>query len=268
MQLPYSPHDLLPIDKPSIEPHKDDSTYFYEKVVKHLIPDMVRMMNNGIPIDLQKVSELEDTVVSVLDKVHDKLRTNDLMLEFLKETSTGIKKQKIKQLEAKKKEPSDFLKEFDPKNKIHRTYLVNTYLKYEGKDDMILPEWSVKDLKKLNQIIASKFIDDLLNKSSEYTKYGNNLITMAMEQLACDKCEAYNKNRIESKIQSLDNSDIITLFNPGSDVQKRNLMKFLGIESENTTKAGNEQWNRNELQRLQKLIDVLLDEKEVNINEE
>ena len=54
------PHNLLPIVRPLEDTTQYDETYFYENVVKHLIPDIVQMEANGIPIDLSKVSVLED----------------------------------------------------------------------------------------------------------------------------------------------------------------------------------------------------------------
>ena len=86
-------------------------------------------------------------------------------------------------------------------------------------------------------------------------------ITSAMETLANDKADIYNKNKIDTKIEQLQEQDIIRGFNPGSPVQKQNFFKFYGIESEKETKTGNPQWDRKELERLQKLINIMIDEK-------
>ena len=160
------PHNLLPIVRPLEDTTQYDETYFYEKVVKHLIPDIVQMEANGIPIDLKKVAKLETTVDDVLGEVHRKLANNDMMLDFLKSVAKEHKKVKTEELESKKKEAADFLTIFNAKNTTHRTYVVNSYLISQGKEDMVMDKWSIKDLKKLNQILASKFLSDLLSEFS------------------------------------------------------------------------------------------------------
>jgi hypothetical protein len=46
----YSPHDLLPACEPRT--CNADPVKFYDTVAKHLIKDTVRIMDNGLPIDL------------------------------------------------------------------------------------------------------------------------------------------------------------------------------------------------------------------------
>ena len=125
---------------------------------------------------------------------------------------------------------------------------------------MLLEEWSVKDVKKLNQIIASNFIDNLLNHSIK--DYMIPTIDSAMYALATTKAEIYNKNRITSKIESLDEVKLIDKFNPGSSTQKQEFFKFYGIESDKETKAGNPQWDRDALEELQKLLKTMIEDKE------
>ena len=256
------PHDLLPITRPLEETNLPSDTSFYDNVVKALIPDIVQMEANGIPIDLSKVSKLETTVTEVLSEVHKKLANNDIMLDFLKSVAKQYKKDKTEELVNKKKEPEDFLKPFDAKNTTHRTFVVNTYLTSNGKDDMTMEKWGVKDLKKLNQILASKFISDLLEGNIQ--DYMQTYINTAMYRLAKDKADAYNKNKVDSKINQLQEQDLIHSFNPGSSTQKQNFFKFYGIESEKETKAGNPQWDRTELLRLQKLLGIMIDKEQDN----
>ena len=253
------PHDLLPIVRPLEDTTQYDETYFYENVIQPLIKDIVQMEANGIPIDLAKVAVLEDTVTNVLDEVYRKLANNELMLKFLRTVATQYKKDKAEELETKKKTSEDFIKPFDIKNKVHRSYAVNTYLLSINRKDMCMEEWSIKDLRKLNQILASNFLQSLLDKTinSSMEVY----ITSAMETLANDKADIYNKNKIDTKIDQLQEQDIIHSFNPGSPIQKQNFFKFCGIESEKETKTGNPQWDRAELERLQKLINIMIDEK-------
>ena len=74
-------------------------------------------------------------------------------------------------------------------------------------------------------------------------------------------CNQNINTKINTKIEQLQEQDIIYGFNPGSPIQKQNFFKFCGIESEKETKTGNPQWDRAELERLQKLINIMIDEK-------
>ena len=259
MSLNSIPHDLLPIKRPLEDNNLPNEVYFYNEVIQPLIKDIVQMEANGIPIDLSKVSKLEAIVVDVISEVHKKLANNDMMLNFLKSVTTQYKKDKTKELESKKKEPEDFLKPFNIKNTTHRTFVVNTYLTSNGKDDMVMEKWGIRDLKKLNQILASKFISDLLE--GDIQDYMQTYINTAMYKLAQTKSEIYNENKIDSKINQLQEQDLIHSFNPGSSTQKQNFFKFYDIESEKETKAGNPQWDRTELLRLQKLLETMIEEK-------
>ena len=251
-----NPLDLLPIQHPQ-EYAPEDPLYFYNNVVQPLIPDILRVEANGIPIDLEKVQELETQVSNILEEVHNKLRTNPMMLDFLKYEAEKLRKNKIEKLEDKKKTPEDFYKPFIISNKIHRTWVINLYLGANSKADMKMEEWSLKDVKKLNQVLASKFIQDLLDKTLDPNHH---IVVEAMKQLAEEKCRAYNKNRIDSKINTVKEDDLINAFNPSSPIQLQNFFKFYGIESENTTPTGNPKWDRSELLRIQKLLDTMLKE--------
>ena len=256
------PHDLLPITRPLEDTNPPDETYFYNNVIQPLIKDIVQMEANGIPIDLAKVAVLEDTVTNVLNEVYKKLGNNELMLKFLRSIAKQYKKNKTEQLESKKKTVEDFIKPFDIKNKVHRTYVVNYYL--EDRPDLQMEEWSIKDLKKLNQILGSAFIQNIVDKklpTENCLQWMQNKIDLGMLKLAQDKCDIYNKNKIDTKIEQLQEQDIINSFNPGSPTQKQNFFKFYGIESEKETATGNPQWDRTELLRLQKLINIMIDEK-------
>lgn len=253
------PHDLLPIKRPLEDANYPESTYFYKNVVSKLIPDIIRMEASGIPINLAKVADVEKTIDNVLEQVYTKLQNNSMMLTFLESVDNEYKANKTKVLESKKKTYEDFLKPFNIKNKTHKSYVVNAQLSLMGKSDMVLPEWSNKDLKKLNQIIASKFINDLLE--GHIQEYMFPVINLAMEQLAKDKADAYNKNKVDTKIDEIKTTTSISTFNPGSSLQKQKFFAFYNIESEKETAAGSPQWDRKELERIQKLLAMLIEDK-------
>lgn len=256
---PTHPIDLLPIVRPLDSTNFPDETFFYQNVVCKLIPDIIRMETNGIPINLNKVSGVEETVNNALENVYSQIAKSPLMLKYLESENVAKRKVKELQLEAKKKTVDDFLTTFNSKNKVHRSYLVNHYLVSCNKADMCMDEWSIKDLKKLNQIIASKFLQDLLE--GKFNSCATPMIDAAMRKLAEDKAEAYNKNKIETKIEAVQSEQLIKAFNPGSAQQKQKFFSFYGIESENETAAGSAKWDRKEIERLLKLLDNLIEEK-------
>ena len=252
--------DLLPIKRPLEDDNFPEETFFYNNVIKELIPDVLRFESNGIPINLDKVTEVENTVNNVLSTVRDKLANNKLMNDFLNHKDIITKSKKYSELEAKQKTYKDFIKPFNPKNKTHRSFVVNQYLLDNNKNDMTMNEWSIKDLKKLNQIIASKFITDLLDNNIQ--DYMNPIIDKAMIELAAVKANTYNKNIIEVKKDKISNSKLIDSFNPGSAQQKQEFFNYYSIESESETKTGNPQWNREELEKLQQLLSIMIKDKE------
>lgn len=256
------PIDYLPITRPleDTNPVPNDM-WFYENIVIKLLPDIIRLEATGIPIDLSKVKKVEETIDSVLERVQQVLVNNKLVQKFLNDRYNSKSETTIKQLESKIKTVKDFLKPFDQKNKIHRTFVVNTYLTSIHREDMIMDEWSKKDLKKLNQIIASKFISDLIE--GKFSDYMQPIIDTAMETLAKQKADTYNKNRLEARKEKLLKEKDTMSFNPNSAPQCQHFFESLGIESENQTKAGKPQWDRKSLEQLNKLLDSML-EKETN----
>lgn len=253
------PHDLLPIKRPLEDDVWPDDMYFYNNVIKPLIPDIIRLEATGIPINLEKVGEVEKAVESVLSEVAENLANNPLMKDFLAEKFSYVQKTVSEETKSKEKSPEDFYKDFDPKNKIHRTFVVNNYLQIHGLEDKIMDEWTKKDLKLLNQFIGSIFITDLL--AGNIKAYMEPTIKEAMIKLATAKADAYNKNKIEANQKKLKEKETKLYFNPGSAQQKAQFFSYLGIDSENTTKAGNPQWDKSALENLHKLIKIMLDEK-------
>ena len=253
-----NPLDLLPIERPleSTEPWPDD-TYFYNNVVSKLIPDVIKLETTGIPIDLEKVKQVEDTVNNVLKDIKDILKDNKFIEQYL---CTKYLKESDKALgEMKTKTTEDFLVAFDVKKKAHRSAVVNYWLKNNGHEDMVMDEWSIKDLQMCNQIVGSKFLTDILAKNIQ--GYMFPFIDEAMEELANEKARIYNLNRLsiyENKMRKKKNE---LAFNPGSSLQKQEFFEMLGIESDSETAKGAQQWNRAALEQLNKYLDTLIESK-------
>lgn len=253
-----SPYDLLPVPLPLTDPNPPTTIDFYNTVVAPLSRDVIQMMNTGIPINLDNVSEVEDTVNNVLQKVKDNLENNELILNFLRSQNSKAVKAKQELLETKKRDASYYLKPYETKNSTHRSYVVNELLRSLNKEDMTMDSWSIKDIKKLNSIIDSKFLNDLLSNKLEL--YMKPIIDTAMNRLAEDKANAFNKNKIDNKKEEISNKDLIGKFNPGSPKQKTDFFSFYGIESESETSTGNAKFDRAELERILKLVDSMIED--------
>lgn len=250
--------ELLPIDRP-LEHNKYTPLDFYNNIVCKLIPDILKLEDTGIPIDLTKVQKLEEIVNEVLNNVDTVLSTNPLMTEFLNTKNSVLKNKDKEIISTKKKTYENYLKPFDVKNKVHRSYVVNLFLTKNNYNDYLMDEWSLKDLKKLNQIISSKFIQDLIDKNIQ--SYMSEYIDEAMIALATEKANIYNKNIDDRMITNESKGKYNIKFNPASSTQKQEFFDWLDIESESETKTGAPQWNRKELERLQKLLTIMIDDK-------
>lgn len=255
--MTYSPHDLIPCKEPKEEEFKDIPAFFYYNVIQYLIKDVVRMADAGILLDMQKVEELENVVENVLKEVKIKLAINPLMQKFLAEKNKHLVDKKREELNSKKKEPKDFLKEFNPKNNVHRTYVLNAYFKSIDKlTEFYKEDYSVKDIKAINEYLQSNFITSLLDKTLSST---HEIVLLGMQNLALDKAKIYNSN-YDNKKECVTVEDVQKNFNAGSAIQKQELFGFLGIESEEVSKkTGNDSWNKKELEKLLALINSMIE---------
>lgn len=231
----YSPWSLLPAPEPATVSPPDG--YFYDMVAKHLIKDTIRLMANGLPIDLNKVQELESTLDVTLSKVQQSLASNPIVRQYLSERYTRITREYIADQQSKMKPPDHFIKPFNHKNLDHRSYFM--YFFIEGKsisppDELLpsgIPKWSANDVKKLssNHIILAKLLDGTISPS-------NLFVQQAMQLLAQHKSEIYNR-KYEDNIRTLAGVEYPD-FSPASPDQKHELLTgILGYESEKLTDA-------------------------------
>lgn len=231
----YSPWSLLPAPEPcTVSPPPN---YFYEEVAKHLIKDTVRLMANGLPIDLQKVQELETTLDDTLSKVQQSLASNPIVRQYLSERYSRLTKEYIADQQSKMKPSDHFLKPFSHKNMDHRSYFM--YLFIQGKDinppeELLpsgIPKWSANDVKKLSgtYVILKKLLDGTISPS-------NLFVQQAMQLIAQHKSEIYNR-KYEDNIRTLAGVEYPD-FSPASPDQKHELLTgILGYHSEKLTDA-------------------------------
>ena len=235
----YSPWSLLPAPEPRTVSPPDN--YFYDKVAKHLIRDVVRIMMNGLAIDLEKVSELEDEIDKTLEQVNKTLSNNKYVKEFIKQRNKAIIEAYKQDRKAKLKQPKDFIKPFRYNDITHRSYFMHIYAQKQGiiePTDTLptgVPKWSAKLVKKL--AITRPILQRLLTGDLQES---HSIVKEAMELLAKHKCDIYNKKylkEIENPV-NLPKKYELKPFNPNSPDDKHGLLTgLLGLESGKLTDA-------------------------------
>lgn len=250
----YSCWNLLPLAEPRLEWPTDD--FFYENVSKHLVKDIVRITMNGIPIDLDKVAELEIVLDNVLSEVAEQLAFNPLIYDFQIKQHSRIVNEYIAEQKSKIKDYKHFVKPFDHTKMEHRSYFMYCYIQDHPlpgvPTDFVLldiPKWTVRDVKRHDKVVLTRLVNGELSLSNKYVK-------AAMRLLAEHKADLYNRRfGYHDNIANAPRMPIPP-FNPASPLQKQALFEWLGIESEKTSKdTGQPSWDRDEIERVNKETD-------------
>ena len=228
----YSPHDLLPAPEPRT--YNPALGYFYHNVAKHLVKDTVRIMNNGLHIDLDRVEQLESTLDDQLAQVISQLASNPLIKQFQELQHKQLVSDYIEDRQSKLRQVDYYLKPFKHSDMTHRSYFMHFFSQLNDipAPSELLPgtniaKWDAKLVKKF--AATRPVLQRLL--SGELTSHP--CIELAMNQCAQDKCTIYNQKYLDA-IQSPDVP--VPAFNPGSSLQKQKLFEWLGIESDKTSK--------------------------------
>jgi hypothetical protein len=247
-----NPIDLLPIEHPTeVDPSIDNPLYFYDNVVKPLIPTVINIQNNGIPIDLNKVEKLEKTLVDLLEEVNIKAHNNKYIQQYLTTVHKRTINDKRQELSIKAKGYKDYYKPYDTSKIELRTALVNYYFKSKGKDTYCKDKWTVKDLKSLNTFKVDTFIQDVIDKKIDSR---SEIAVEAMVDYAASKATIYNKS-LQDKLKEAEK--VALQFNLGSAKQKKEFFAMVGIEHLSTTDKGEPSYPRKDLEKiLQTITDV------------
>lgn len=243
----YSPHDQLPAPEPKTAEYP--LGYFYENTAKYLIKDTVRIMDNGLNIDFDKVIELEELLVEQLEEVDKELAGNPLIQQYLEERYASIIDDYIKDRESKMRSFDYYLKPFKFKDMVHRSYFMDEYAKLQGwgSPEEKLPtgvsKWPVKLVKQYAK--TNRLLQMLLDGTAPVD---TPMINSAMVKLATDKARMYNEGYVEQVRQP---NVPYPKFNPGSSKQKQELFAMLGIDSEAVSKdTGLPKWDRKQVERV------------------
>lgn len=238
-----SPYEHLPMPAPrDFDP---GPAFFYKNFAKPLIEDFIDIMNAGLHIDEDAVEDLRVTVDEVLETVTKVLEKNKIVQRYHKHIQPQKQKEYADKCTENIRTLSFYLKPYKPGDMVHRTWIVNTYLKTKGWGKDQQKKWAVKDLKDFNKRKKDPFLQAIINKrkiENKYTKEG-------MRALAAHKLELWNRPRYEKAQTPVD----MEPFNPGSAKQKQELFAMLGIESKKKSKkTGDDSWDRKAIEELQK----------------
>jgi DNA polymerase I-like protein with 3'-5' exonuclease and polymerase domains len=243
----YSPHDQLPAPEPKTVHYPME--HFYEKTAKHLIKDTVRIMDNGVAIDLDKVVDLEAVLAEQLGEVEKELAGNKLIQQFLKKRYKKQITAYIVDRKSKMRDAAYYLAPFKPKDMFHRSYFMEEYAKTQGWSSPAdkLPtgvgKWPANLVKKYAK--TNRVLGMLLDGSIPLSMP---VITTAMDRLAQDKTDIYNNKYVT---QTKNPEVPYPKFNAASPKQKQELFAMLGIESEAASKTtGEASWDRAQIERV------------------
>ena len=242
------PYQRLPFPAPKdFDPGIEDPSYFYNNFVKPSIPDMIQMMDTGLCIDQDAVEDLRKTITTVLLDVKNKLKSNSLIQRFQTERLPAAQKAYTEKCTQSVRTVDFYVKEFNDKDVLHRTWIVNTYLRKLGRPDDTEEKWILKDLKQYNIFLNDSFVSALIKKR----RMPNNLDVLAgMKALAEYKLSLWNKPRYEASKVPV----ILEDFNPGSNKQVKELFEMLSIAPLAFSKdTGNASWGREQIEELQKI---------------
>jgi len=245
----HRPWELLPAPEPKTVDYPDP--YFYHNVAKFLVKDTVKLMSNGLHIDLEKVMELEKTIDDILDTVAANIASNPLVIEFLEhyhkakvEEYRELKKSKLKTFE-------HFIKPFKYSNMVDRSYFMHIFATSVGVKEPSetlptgIPKWPVKTVKKLQgkYPLLKKLVEGALSDSHP-------IVAKAAKAIATDKAKMYN----EKYLAQIKDPDVaMPVFNPKSSKDLQGFFAYYGIESDVISKkTGLPSWSREQVIRVNK----------------
>jgi len=248
----YSPHDQLPAPEPQTIEYP--LGHFYQNTARYLIKDTVRIMDNGLNIDIDKVIKLEETLAEQLAEVEKELAENPLIKKYLELRYESEIKQYVEDRKSKLRDSEYYLVPFKPNDMNHRSYFMEEYAKEKGwgipeeKLPTGVSKWPVSLVKKYAK--TNRLLQMLLDGT---IPANTPTISKAMNRLANDKANLYNDKYLEQVKQP---TVPYPKFNPGSSKQKQELFEMLGIESEETSKeTGLPKWDRTQVERVNKETD-------------
>jgi hypothetical protein len=240
------PIEHLPMPKPC--DYDPGPKFFYENFVSPITEDMIKMMCTGMHIDEDAVESLRSTIDEVLSSVDARLLRNPIIQKYQAQRQVEAQKAHYAKSTEAIRTPEDFYRPYNG-SVIHRSWVVNTYLKSIGAEKDCKESWTVKSLKSYNVFKGDRTLEKIVDKS---ITEDSPVLKAGMQALAEFKTELWNRPRYDkaNAKASLDP------FNPGSAKQKQELFEMLNIEPfEVSDKTGDGSWGRDHIEALLKQSD-------------
>lgn len=241
---------LLPIPHPlTYNPAETDPLYFYNNVTKPLIEPFIRLMQTGLVIDDDAVESLRTTIDSVLASVTAGLAANPIIIDYQKVAYKENKAKLITEQQSKFRTIDYYLKQYNRKDVIHNTYVINTLLDANNLSSDKRSKWTINDIKKYKIVYTHQLLDDIVNNTVQLT---DPIVLSAMKQLAQTKLDIYNKSKMQ-KVTNATVDDLAPPFNPGSSLQKKKLFEHLNIPAlKFSKKTGDPTWGRAQIEEVKR----------------
>ena len=222
--------------------------FFYTNFVQPMTADMIKLMCTGLYLDQDAVEELRSTIDEVLSNVDALLLRNPIIQKYQAQRTEEAQKTRFTKYTEATKEADHFYRDYKA-TVIHRTWVVNTYLKSTDRAKDTRDSWTVKDLKSYVSYRADSVISSLIDKT---VVEGSQVLVDGMQALAEYKMELYNRPRHDKASSKA----TVERFNPGSAKQLQELFVMLNIEPmEVSDKTGNASWSRKYIEILLKTSD-------------
>jgi hypothetical protein len=236
------PWSRLPFPKPcdlDVGP-----AYFYTNFIQPLVTDMIKLMCVGLHIDDEATESLRSTIDEVLSNVDALLLRNPIIQKYQAQRAIAAQKLHVTKSTESIRTVDYYIRDYDEKQLLHRTWVVNTYLISKGLKEDTKDSWKVNDLKKYNVYKTDVFIETLIDKS---VSSSSSQLKAGMQALAKYKMDLWNRPRWDRSKETAS----LEPFNPGSATQLQELFKMLNIEPmEVSAKTGNASWGRKHIEIL------------------
>ena len=226
------------------DPSAKEPLFFYHNFVKPLIPDMLQMMDVGLHIDPDAVETLRTTIDNVLWSVTDRLEKNPLIKEYQNSRLPAAQQAHAEKSTVALRDIDYYFRPYKPGDMLHRTWIVNGYLRRQNRDNDIKLKWTVKDLKDYNAFLKDLFLKAIIDKRPLTS---NHTVKEAMVALAQYKLELWNRPRLDKAQEPVTMEE----FNPGSSKQKQEFFALNKVPPKAFSKdTGEASWGRDQLDEL------------------
>lgn len=229
---------LLPIAEPRY--HQETPRYFYENVLKPLLPTIIELAETPMPIDMEVIEEIKQEALAQKEPAFAKLQEYPAVKSYMETVQQNLIDNFIEPLlEQKRNWPTRVYKH----TPVDRTFVMNK-LTGESRDS-----WKVADIKQYlaEEEAPDPLVQAILDKSSS-------LPTNSRMQILMKSHRTVNQTKLQHKLdnpeQYLDPKQLT--INPNASQQMRGLWKSLGLESDVLTPKKEESFNKDVLKVIMK----------------